>query len=452
MSIDINAILTPIPGETPAGENLRYTDVYSDIKEARRSDDLLDKGEWQHEVKTSDWAKVERLAASALTEKTKDLQIAIWLTEALIKNDGFSGLTAGLEVINALLTHFWEHLYPEMDEGDLDFRAAPIEFLNEKLCIALKEIAVTDPRNTPGYSWLKWQESRQVGSEESLRNQWGDIDESRKQARDQKIAEGKITIEDFDGAVARSSAAFYISLLTSIDKSRNAFKTFDRLLDETFGNEAPRLAEFRSALDDCYELVAKLHKEKVPYEPVPDRPPESAETLSTVEEPTPEPPAAADIAVTERRNTDPLPISTDNIASISHLNPISDLPAEVLWNEALQILTNAGIKTALTQLMSAACSAPSIREKNRYRLIIAKLCLRANRLDLARPIAEELYTLIEALNLEKWESPVWIGEVIDTLYQCLTKAEDASDNVQRAGELLERLCRTDVTKAMSYNV
>jgi type VI secretion system protein ImpA len=449
MAIDIDRILSPIPGDNPAGENLRYADVYSDIKEARRSDDLLDKGEWQHEVKTSDWVKVQKIALQALTERTKDIQIAVWLIEALIKNEGFNGLFTGLSIINGLLTQYWEQLYPEIDEGDLEYRAAPIEFLNEKLNFTIKEIPATDSKTSAGYSWLKWEESRKVGSEESLRNQWGDIDDSRRRAREEKIAEGKITVEDFDGAVSKSSLAFYEGLLKSINRCKSAFDTLDQLLDEKFGNQAPRLAEFRSALDDCHSLIAKLHKEKGGVDPAVLPTPPTPEEETPAPDPTEnfesqpstyQPPSSSSVSIGESG------------ASIAQIRPLSDMPAETLWKEALDILNRSGFKTALAQLMSAACGAPSVREKNRYRLIIAKLCLQTSRIDLARPIVEELYALIETLNLEKWESPVWIGEVIDTLYQCLTKGQDASDNYGRARELLEKLCRTDVTKAMVYSV
>ena len=82
MQISIDTLLAPIPGENPAGEDLRYTTIYEEIKEARRSDDVLDRGAWKHDIKTSDWQKVVTIAVDALTKKTKDLQIAAWLTEA----------------------------------------------------------------------------------------------------------------------------------------------------------------------------------------------------------------------------------------------------------------------------------------------------------------------------------------------------------------------------------
>ena len=143
--IDLDVILRPIDGENPAGENLRYTPVYDSIQEARREEDALDRGDWDREVKTADWVEVKRLAVEALTEKTKDIQIAVWLIEALIKTDGFNGLDKGLQALCGLMETFWEHVYPEIEDDDLDFRIGPLEFLNDKLWLPVKQMPLTDP-------------------------------------------------------------------------------------------------------------------------------------------------------------------------------------------------------------------------------------------------------------------------------------------------------------------
>jgi type VI secretion system protein ImpA len=135
--------------------------------------------------------------------------------------------------------------------------------------------------------------------------------------------------------------------------------------------------------------------------------------------------------------------------------PAAGLPGAValeedLWNEALQVMQANGIREALGRLLEASSRAPSVREKNRCRLLMAKLCLRADRPDLARPIVEELYALIEELHLERWESPRWIAEVLAALYQCLTRGEPSDDAISKAGVLFQRLCTTDVTQAIAY--
>ncbi len=72
--VDLAALLAPIPGDNPAGESVQYSGIYDEIREARRADDTLTKGDWEHEPKVAEWPKVVDLSTSALTSKTKDLQ------------------------------------------------------------------------------------------------------------------------------------------------------------------------------------------------------------------------------------------------------------------------------------------------------------------------------------------------------------------------------------------
>src|SRR5665811_2289460 len=104
-------LLNPIPGSNACGENLKYAPVYDKIKEARREDDDAPQGEWQRERKTADFPLVIKLAGEALATKSKDLQLAVWLTEALLKQEGFSGFRAGLNLIQSLLETHWDGLY-----------------------------------------------------------------------------------------------------------------------------------------------------------------------------------------------------------------------------------------------------------------------------------------------------------------------------------------------------
>jgi type VI secretion system protein ImpA len=449
--MDINAILSPIPGGTPSGESLRYTSAYDDIQEARRADDTLDRGDWQHEVKTSDWNSVFTLTIDALTTKTKDLQIAAWLLESLVHTKGFEGLSEGLPIVSGLLSQFWESVYPEIEDDDLDFRAGPLEFINDKLWLPIKEIPLTDQINTPGFSWIKWQESRQVGFEKDILNSYGDVDDGKKRTRNNQIAEGKITAEEFDAAVKSSSRAYYESIFKHITNCSDRFTVLDHIVDEKFGRNAPRLAELKTSLEDCRDLITKIVKIKREEEPGPI--PEELEK-----------PAADNTesfaSESQTRLVDPafnhprLPESLGNTSPIGtfHVNRILGSAGieEAVWQDTLKKLANEGIKPALEQLLGASCSAQSIREKTNFRLLMARLCLKAGRADLARPIMEALTTLVTELQLDRWESPIWIADVLSTLYQCLTADGTSDDDQFRAREILTRLCTLDVTKAMEY--
>ncbi|MBU0966369.1 MAG: type VI secretion system protein TssA [Proteobacteria bacterium] len=450
-NIDIEAILTPLTGDNPAGEYLRYSPVYDEIQEARRADDMLDRGDWQHEIKTSDWEKVLTLSVQALTEKTKDLQIAAWLLEAMTYTEGFAGVKMGLTIITSFMQDFWEHLYPEIEDDDLEYRIGPLEFINDKLWLPIKQIPVTDGSATPGYSWMKWQESRQVGSEKDTLNQYGDVDDDKKRQRQELIAEGKLTAEEFDAAVAPSSKAFYVALAEDVAVCLARFTDLDRIVDEKFGREAPRLAELKSSLEDCEQLVARILKEKREKEP--DAVPEAEEVPSEATAAAEAAPAR-DAAPSQAVQAGPAPAAVVLPPGEYRVNRLlgSTGIEEAVWQDALAKLKSGGIKQALEHLLGASCSAQSIREKTNFRLLMARLCLKAERPDLARPIVEELHTLIGELQLERWESPIWLAEVLETLYMCLTAEGASDDDRYRARELLTRLCTLDVTKAMEYSL
>jgi type VI secretion system protein ImpA len=442
---DIDAILAPVSGDNPAGEDLRYTDVYERIKEARRADDMLNQGDWQREIKRSDWTTVVEVANEALSTKTKDIQIAVWLTEALIQKQGFGGLAAGLTAIRAFLQDYWDNLYPQAEDGDLEYRSGPLEFLNDKVSLSIRDIPVTDDKASEGYSWNRWQESRQVGYEKDIKNQWGDVDESRKHAREEKIAEGKIPAETFDAVVSKSAKNFYVALADEVDASMDAFVKLDAVVDEKFGKDAPRLSELKKTIEDCQRLVNQILKDKGGRQPVsepksePEKPKKGKAPKATQE---------------ERMASDPVqavPVEVRQV--VVSPGQFTDQAAfeDTVWQTAQDTLTTSGINSALTHLLGASGSAPSNRQKNRFRLMMAKLALMAERPDIARPIVEELYALIGELHLEKWESPLWIAEVIEAYYQCLT-AEGTSneDRAKAENELFPKLCSLDITKALAY--
>ncbi|HUK16900.1 MAG TPA: type VI secretion system ImpA family N-terminal domain-containing protein, partial [Bryobacteraceae bacterium] len=83
-----NDLLNPIAGENPAGENLRYAPVYDKIKEARRQDDDAPQGEWTRERKLADYPLTIKLISESLATKSKDLQLAAWLAEAMLIREG----------------------------------------------------------------------------------------------------------------------------------------------------------------------------------------------------------------------------------------------------------------------------------------------------------------------------------------------------------------------------
>jgi type VI secretion system protein ImpA len=257
--LDIDTLLAPLPGDNPAGQDVRYDGTHDAIKEARRSDDALSQGDWVREIKTADWAAVIDMATEALAAKSKDLQIACWLLEALVKRHGFAGLRDGLRLVRELQERFWETLFPAIDDGDLEPRVALLVWLDDKLPASIRLIPLTDSLNGERYSWLQWRESRDVDN-------LGRRDPAAMAAA---LADGKITGEQFDKAAEATPVDDYRAWYEELQQTWTEFEALDRLVDARYGREAPGLGGLKAAIQDCQALVADILKKKggLPPEP-----------------------------------------------------------------------------------------------------------------------------------------------------------------------------------------
>lgn len=430
--ISIEQLLAPIPGKHAAGDDLRYTGAYDKIRAARRSDDLLSQGEWQTDVKTADWKAAIDLCSQVLMHQSKDLQIAVWLTEALLHQHGYQGLATGLQLTIKLLEKYWDILYPRIDGGDLDYRVGPLVFLNEKLPGVVCQTAICDPTQTKGYSYYAWEESCIVGLDQNL-------DKEQQVRRQKMIADGKVTAEEFGAAVNTSSIGFYKELMRQLEQCRLNLNVLDDIVNKKFSPDPPGFVKLGEAVDACFHLVAKIYKDKQKNEIIP----EEGMGTRTVHI------KSGDTMIEE--NDEPIDPEME-----IHPNPgrhaISDISKaeKEMWQTVCAKLKNGDLKSALDRLLAAAALAPSVREKNRFLLLLAKLCLKAERPDLALPIVEQLYALIDTLHLEQWEHPAWIAEVTETLYRCLDKNDDGQ--TERTKQLFEKLCTLNITKAAAYRI
>ncbi|HEU5451996.1 MAG TPA: type VI secretion system protein TssA [Terriglobales bacterium] len=251
-------LLQPIPGAKPSGENLRYAPVYIKIKEARWEEDDAPQGQWQHERKKADWILVQKLAVDALAGKSKDLQLAAWLTEALLHNDGFAGLREGLDLVRGLVITFWDTLYPEMEDGDLELRAAPLEWIGSHFEDVLKGVPLT--RN--GLGWFQYKESRAVGYE-------GDVgdSESKRTQRETAIAEGKLTAEEFDDALKATPKVFYQQLVAEVGGCLGALEQLKQVSDEKLRDLSPTYSTLRETLEVVRQAAGTLLQKKQEQEP-----------------------------------------------------------------------------------------------------------------------------------------------------------------------------------------
>lgn len=253
--IDHARILAPISDAHPTGDDLRYEGTYDRIREARREDDAtLPAGVWQSKLKTADWVQVRDLAADVLATKSKDLQIAVWLTQALINIDGFVGLTEGLGICNGLCRAFWDRLYPRFEGDDLEARVLPIVWINEKLIVELQGIPLTRVGEAAAadYNWGHWEHALRL---DQLANR-------DRKAFDKAEAEGEPTRPRFMAAAGRTPDGFYTALASDIEGALAAVATLSQTLDEACGRQAPSLSRLTNLLTAMHGLVAGFLRER----------------------------------------------------------------------------------------------------------------------------------------------------------------------------------------------
>ncbi len=260
-SRELEAILVPISAEHPSGESLRYEGAYDRIAAARREDDAtLTQGVWKSSLKRADWNEVESLCVEELETRTKDLQIAAWLVEAWLHLHHFVGVTHGLELLRELVARFWDTLYPQIENGDLEYRIAPINWINEKLSIQVKLLAITHPDggDVPAYCWADWENAcRTEVSDPSLRPAAAGARPS------------KLTLAEFQKSVMFTSTDFFAGLAAEIEGTMEACGVLEADLDRLCGKQTPSLRQFFAVLDSIHSFLISTLNQRQPEEESP---------------------------------------------------------------------------------------------------------------------------------------------------------------------------------------
>jgi type VI secretion system protein ImpA len=254
-------LLTPIAGDNPAGTDLRY-ELYDIVREARREEIDAPTGGWDRPRKTADWALVAKETSAAIATKSKDLQLAVWLIEASYHRESFAGFGAAVRMTAQLLDKFWDHLYPELEDGDVEARVAPLAWLGsdkQPLTQAMRLAPIT----VSGLTIFKFRDSQDVGYESES------DDYDKKQARKKKIDSGKISGEEFDQAFNATPKAWYKQIAADLASALDAIALLDRTGNEKFGRDAPGYSQLRKPIEEVQGIVRELLAKKLVAEPDP---------------------------------------------------------------------------------------------------------------------------------------------------------------------------------------
>ncbi len=264
--IDIPSLLSPIEGELSVGNDLRldtaHNSDYSQIKDARRAARDAERNnmfDGDNTEASEHWQKIFLLAPKVIASQAKDLEVACWLTEALVRKSGFQGLKDGFTLIRQLIENFWEQgLYPVEDEDGIETRVAPIAGLNGEgadgvLLSPIRNSFITEDASFEPFSLWQYQQAVDVSR----------LSDERKQA--DQIERNGFSMETIEKAVAQSSSEFYGTLHEDVEVCLQEYLAVDTLLTEFCGSyEAPPTSKIIELLEDAKGAINHIAKAKLP--------------------------------------------------------------------------------------------------------------------------------------------------------------------------------------------
>lgn len=260
--IDVDKLLEPIPGDLPAGPDLRLIagDTTVDtIEDARRMvDPELDP---DGRGKDPDWVAAGRTSEVALAESTKDLQIAAYLTESLAYQDGFPGVLAGLGLIRELLDRFWESVHPGVEDGEIIFpvRARWISWIgtSREFLAAVKSIPITSGPGVEERGWGDYEDTDRVDSAGMQADQ---------SAYNEMIEQGRIPSSTWQSLVAATPIDRLVSVLDAVGACEAELRALNALCEQKFPEDAPNMVELSGLFYDCRQYLEKRVQGAAPAE------------------------------------------------------------------------------------------------------------------------------------------------------------------------------------------
>jgi type VI secretion system protein ImpA len=190
--------------------------------------------------------------------RSKDLEIAAWLTEALLRSDGLVGLAAGSRLMTGLAENYWDELYPMPDEDGLETRIAPVAGLNGSgaegtLLQPLRKLPLCmRPGGEPLFFWQYEQSVEVAGIGDAVRRQ-------------QRLDAGVLPFETVE-TEARLAGKDFAVLRRQAEDAAVAWTALGRSMDQRAGADGPPTSAVAELLEKIRAVGARFASEEPPVE------------------------------------------------------------------------------------------------------------------------------------------------------------------------------------------
>lgn len=267
--IDLETLFNPISEDIPTGpdarENASPTSNYQTIKTERnqaRAAERQSVHDGESNEASTHWRKITELAPQIINSESKDLEVASWYAEAMLRRFGFGGLRDAFKLIEGLIDGFWDTLHPMPDEYGMETRVSCLSGLNgegaEGVLIApIRKVSLTEDDEMPGPFSL-WQYKQAIDAQKS----------PDEQTRKNKIDQLGFSVDDIQKYVDHSSDEFITHLRDDLVECVELYRSIGRKLDEVCGiQDAPPTSTIVGVLEETLGVVKHLGKNKLFEEP-----------------------------------------------------------------------------------------------------------------------------------------------------------------------------------------
>ena len=267
----IEDLLRDLSDDTPSGRDLRIDttpqSIYFRLRDARSEARAQERAVDTDPSATDDgsrrWIEVGTLAAAAIRDESKDLEVAAWLTESMVRSHGLAGLAAGAELMGGLVERFWaRNLFPQPDEDGAGDRLAPIAGLdgeggNGTLLQPLRKLAMFERDDGTVVAFWQFEQAEEVASLS---------DPAR---RNQRLTAGIPPFAELEAAARGAGRTSLAKVVADAAGAIAAWQALGLSLDAAAGRDAPSTAR-------VLDLLTKVHRVAARYAGLPDETSEPA--------------------------------------------------------------------------------------------------------------------------------------------------------------------------------
>lgn len=261
--LSLAELLAPISEEAPTGNDIRSdfspSSVYFRLRDARadaRAAERAADANPEEVVPIEKWRLVQSLSKEIIETKSKDIEVAVWMTEALVRSHGLAGLAFGAQLLGGLAERYWPTLFPLPDEDGTESRITPISGLSGTgrhgtLSQPLQKLSLFRGAGGEGVMFFQYQQSSELAMI---------ADPRRIEAR---ISSGIIPYDSMQALAYAAPAEDFIKLRQDLDDARKAWHDMDKVYHRLAGSNAPSTREVSDVLDQIGAVVSRYEPQKV---------------------------------------------------------------------------------------------------------------------------------------------------------------------------------------------